>query len=127
MLSIPELEAKIAAHWKEWRPNVVKDLRASGSWEIVRRKTAERAHKHQWMLMEQGYPDWAAEEVVLKEHVLLPPEEGLEDEELAEMEEEYQREQREIEAKLQQMDREWEEEEERAWEERMAATDYKQT
>jgi hypothetical protein len=115
MLSIPQIESKIRHHWTEWLPNRVAELKETGMWEHRVRKTAEQAHKMMRNLMDQGYPDWAAEEVALKELVLLPPEENPEDEEeaeLAEMEREYQRDQAELERKVRERDeaadREWE-------------------
>lgn len=94
MKSIPQLESMIKAHWKAFLPKRVKELKAAGAWELRVRQTAVAAHQQMRDLLQQGFTDLQAEEFVLREHVLLEPEEADEADEdeleAAEMERAYQ-------------------------------------
>lgn len=85
-MSIMALESKARKHWKEWLPQRVKDLKAEGIYEETLRTAAVNAQKMIQTLMKAGYPEWAAEEVALKDYILLDPEpeEPDEEDELAE-------------------------------------------
>lgn len=94
-MSVAELKALANKHWKEWLPNKVKELKREGKLNEALQGSANLAQDQISHLMQQGYPDWAAREVALKQFILLPPEDdGLDDwerEEIAEMEREYQK------------------------------------
>jgi len=95
-MSIAALEAKALRHWKEWLPKKVAALRAEGRLEEAVHGAALLAQDQiEHLMTYRHYPEWAAEEVALKQFILLPPEgDGLEDwerEELAELEREYRK------------------------------------
>jgi uncharacterized iron-regulated membrane protein len=95
-MSAPAFAAKIRQHWTKWHPKKVAALKADGSLDREIQAVAKRAQQQMLDLMEQGYRAHEAEEVVLAEVVLLPPEddaalEPWERKELAEKESEYQK------------------------------------
>lgn len=86
----------IRKHWTTYLPSKVKALKESGSLREAMQGAAASAEARVDDLRRQGYPDWAAEEVALKEFVYLPPEPGADEEdwereESAELEAAYQK------------------------------------
>lgn len=65
-------------HWKRWRPEMVKELRESGTLNEEAQKASSEAATQVASLMRAGYQKHEAEEVVLPELILLPPESGVE-------------------------------------------------
>jgi hypothetical protein len=61
-------------HWKQWRPNMVKELRAEGSLNEEVQKASRLASEQIANLMQKGFQKHEAEEMVLPETILLPPE-----------------------------------------------------
>lgn len=70
------LERKARKHWAEWLPNKVSDLQAQGKLAEAVQGAAIAAERMIQDLMTQGFRPHEAEEVALKELILLPPEEG---------------------------------------------------
>jgi DNA-directed RNA polymerase specialized sigma54-like protein len=95
-MSVQALAAKARKHWAEWRPNLTKELKEQGIYSAETQKAAVRAQRLIDSLMRKGYYQHEAEEVALKEYILLEPEEGASglgaelDAELEEMERQYQ-------------------------------------
>ena len=85
-------------HWAEWLPKKTAELKADGELEQALLTAGRAAFERELELMQQGYQAHEAEEVALKEFVLLPPEEPDEDDweekELRELERQYQRQMR---------------------------------
>jgi len=65
-------------HWKKWRPTMVKELRQAGTLNEEAQKASKQAAAQVASLMGAGYQKHEAEEVVLPELILLPPESGVE-------------------------------------------------
>lgn len=83
-------------HWKTWLPKMTAELKADGDWESTLQVTGKQAAARVLELMEQGFPQWSAEEVALSELILLKPEVGAnqpdwERAELSKLEAEYQK------------------------------------
>ena len=98
-MSVELFASKARKHWSEWLPKKTAELEASGQLKYEIHAAAMAAQERLLELMEQGFRHHEAEEVALKEFVLLPPE-PLEDDdweakELAELEAEYRRAMRE--------------------------------
>ena len=62
------------AHWKKWRPKEYKQMQRDGTLNEEAQKASKEAAKQVAALMEAGYQKHEAEEVVLPEYILLPPE-----------------------------------------------------
>jgi hypothetical protein len=75
-MSVSALEATAIRHWKKWLPKKVAALRAEGKLEEAVRGAALLAQDQIEHLMKRGYREHEAEEVALKEFILLPPEGG---------------------------------------------------
>jgi len=86
--TIPQLETLAKYHWKEWRPKQYEELRRSGDLREELRKAAKKAHKEIMKLLQSGYQNHEAEEIVLTRYILLAPEQEVLDEmeRMAEME-----------------------------------------
>lgn len=80
------LASKARKHWATWRPKMVADLKAAGQLDEAVQGAATRAQDRIAGLMQQGYQQHEAEEVALREFILLAPEPEAEesDEERAE-------------------------------------------
>ena len=93
-MSITALEGKPRKHWATWLPARTADLKAEGMWETALRRAAISAQERIDALMKAGFRAHEAEEVALKEFILLDPEPADEDDweaqELAQMEADYQ-------------------------------------
>jgi hypothetical protein len=90
-MSIPELKALARKHWTEFRPKMVRELKASGELDQALQGAATLAQQEISRLMRMGYQEHEAREVALPEFILLR-EEKVDDEqarELAEMEANY--------------------------------------
>jgi len=84
------LAARAREHWAEWLPAKTRSLKASGIFSTETKKAAVQAQKEILELMQAGYQEHEAGEVVLPKYILLPPEEGvngLDDELQAELDE----------------------------------------
>ena len=95
-MSVQSLAAKARRHWEQWLPERSRRLKEAGRFTLESQKAAEQAQREINQLRQAGYPDWAAEEIVLPQYILLPPEapdpnDELE-QELAEKEAYYQKE-----------------------------------
>ena len=89
------LASKARKHWKTWLPQRTAELKKEGAFEEAVQGAALAAIKMIQELMSQGYQAHEAEEVALRQFVLLPPENGAneadwERQELAQMESDYQ-------------------------------------
>lgn len=87
------LQARAKRHWAEYLPEKTAELKAAGQWELATQAAALEAEREIDSLMALGYQLHEAEEVALAQFILLPAEENAEeeeDEELAELEREYQ-------------------------------------
>ena len=94
-MSISAMEAQARKHWATWLPAKTAALKKQGMWEVATRNAAAEAQKRIQDLIDSGLPPEAAQEVAIKEHILLDPEKGAgvedwEAEELAQREREYQ-------------------------------------
>lgn len=90
------LATKARKHWETWLPAKTADLKAAGQFEEAVQGAAALAQQQISQLMQQGYQQHEAEEVVLRELILLAPEAGAEESdeeraELAELEAAYQK------------------------------------
>jgi hypothetical protein len=93
-MSVHQLKSMARKHWEEWLPEKVKELKAEGKLNEELHAAANLAQDEIETLMKAGYSIDEAREVALPMFILLPPEEGEpdeQDEELAEMEREYQK------------------------------------
>lgn len=92
---IEELKSKAAAHWRQWLPKKWAALVKEDRVDEALSKAARAAEREIRKLVIAGARMWEAEEMVLPEYILLPPEdpdadlEAEEREELAQMEAEY--------------------------------------
>ncbi|WP_136797076.1 hypothetical protein [Desulfosediminicola ganghwensis] len=77
--TIPQLRNLALRHWKEWRPKETAALQEAGRLRYDAQKAAERAHREIQQLLRAGYQNHEAEEVVLREYILLEPEEEMND------------------------------------------------
>ena len=82
-------------HWTQWLPKKVAALKESGELEAQLQATGKMAQERVLELMGQGFRAHEAEEVALKEFVLLNPEpdadeDDWEEKELRELERQYQ-------------------------------------
>lgn len=83
-------------HWTEWLPKKVAELEAEGRLNEATQAAASAAQKEIAGLMtNHGFREHEAAEVGLQNHILLapepPPADDWQEQELAEMEREYQR------------------------------------
>ncbi len=89
----PKYAAMAMKHWKTWLPNKVAELKAAGEFEAAIQAAAIAATSRVVELMQMGYQQHEAEEVALREFVLLAPEPEDEDDEeaieLARLDREY--------------------------------------
>lgn len=91
-----ELEQKARRYWSRWLPQKVAELKRAGRLKEALQGAAKSAQAEIESLRQVGYSQHEAEEVALKNHILLPPEPGAglpqdQEDELAEKEAEYQR------------------------------------
>lgn len=91
-----DLEQKARAHWTRWLPKKVAELRRTGRMQEALQSAATLAQDEIESLRQSGYRPHEAEEVALRNHILLTPEPGAglpkdQEDELAEMEREYQK------------------------------------
>ena len=63
-------------HWAKWLPKKVAEMKASGELEQAVQTAGRMAQEEVVSLMEQGFQQHEAEEVALKQYVLLAPEPG---------------------------------------------------
>lgn len=94
-MSVPELTALARKHWAQWLPEKTRELEAQGIFSAETQKAAVQAQAEISELMQSGYQEHEAREVVLPQYILLPPEDDAavdeaEREELAELEADYQ-------------------------------------
>lgn len=72
-------------HWEQWLPQMTQELRDLGMLNYEAQMASKMAAERVAQLMMQGFQKHEAEEIVLPETILLPPEpqalEGDEDEE----------------------------------------------
>lgn len=99
-MSAERYAAMARKHWSKWLPERTAELKADGDWESTLRVRGQWAAERVVELMQQGYPQFAAEEVALSEFILLKPEpkanlESWERKELAQLEREYRKTHRE--------------------------------
>ena len=67
-------QAEIKKHWKKWLPAKWKELQAEGRIESATLAVAQMAQQEKQRLMQSGFPEFAADEVVRAEYILLKPE-----------------------------------------------------
>ena len=89
----PKYASMAMKHWKEWLPSKVAELKAEGEFEAAIQAAAKATTQRVVELMQMGYQQHEAEEVALREFVLLAPEAEDEDDEeaieLAKLDREY--------------------------------------
>lgn len=73
-MSAQRYQSLARKHWAEWLPNRVKQLKQEGQLEASLQTAGKNAAARVLELMEQGYQQHEAEEVALREFVLLAPE-----------------------------------------------------
>ncbi|MGO9485045.1 MAG: hypothetical protein ACLPX9_10750 [Rhodomicrobium sp.] len=61
-------------HWKKWRPKQYRLMQAEGTLNQVAQSASKEAARQVAEFMAAGYQKHEAEEVVLRETILLPPE-----------------------------------------------------
>ena len=83
--------AQARKHWKEWLPQKWRALREAGGAESAVRAAAQQAQAMKLDLMQAGYQEHEADEVVLAEYILLRPEPEEMDAEDLEREREYRK------------------------------------
>ena len=66
---------KALHHWTKWRPKMVADLRKQGLLDQEVQRASRIAAEQVALLMEGGMQKFEAEEIVLPDVILLPPEE----------------------------------------------------
>lgn len=91
------LTSKIRKHWSQYLPKKTAALKAAGEWSEAVQGAALAASRMIQDLQSQGYQAHEAEEVALRQYVLLPPEaveseNDWEAQELDQMETQYQQE-----------------------------------
>ena len=79
-MSVAELESLARKHWKKWLPEKYAAAKANGTLNEETRGAALLAQKEIGHLMARGYQEHEAREVALPMFILLPPEDGPEDE-----------------------------------------------
>jgi hypothetical protein len=104
------LESKLKKHWQEWCPQKTKELKEAGIFESEAHARVTMALKEREVLLMQGYRDYEADEVIMKQFILTDPEPEV-DEELEELEREYQETERSLALKEREFVRRQEEEE----------------
>jgi hypothetical protein len=62
-------------HWKEWLPEMYKEMKAEGTLNKYAQDASKSAPKQVALLMAAGARKVEAEEIVLPDVILLPPEE----------------------------------------------------
>lgn len=81
-------------HWEQWLPQKTAELKAQGEFNEATQTAANKAFSQMSDLIAEGYRAHEAEEVALKDHILLPAEEpnpdDWEEQERAEAERRYQ-------------------------------------
>lgn len=90
-MSAQELASKARKHWAEWLPERTAELKAAGIFGSETMAVAQMAQERIDQLMATGYREHEAEEVALKEYILLPPEKEEPNREAEAREAEYQR------------------------------------
>jgi Holliday junction resolvasome RuvABC DNA-binding subunit len=65
---------KALDHWREWRPKMYKEMQEDGTLNQRAQDASKEAARQVAALMEAGYQQHEAEEVVLPELILLKPE-----------------------------------------------------
>ena len=95
-MSAQRYAAMARKHWSKWLPKKVAQLKADGDWESTLQTRGKWAAERVLELMQQGFPQFAAEEVALSELILLKPEpeaemEPWEREELRKLEADYRK------------------------------------
>ena len=68
------LAQEAISHWKEYRPEMYRQLKAAGQLEAEATRAAEKTLDEQATLMEQGYPPEEAWAVVREQYLFLPEE-----------------------------------------------------
>lgn len=91
-----DLEQKARAHWLRWLPQKCATLKREGRLREALQGAAKAAQDEMESLRQAGYRPHEAEEVALKNHILLTPEPGAgipkdQLDEAAEKEAEYQK------------------------------------
>ena len=81
----PKYKALARKHWTEWLPKKVATLKAEGLLDQALQTAAVNATRRVTELMQKGYQLHEAEEVALREYVLLKPEENPNDPEVIEL------------------------------------------
>ena len=73
MLGLQYTEMALS-HWRQWRPKMVADLRKQGLLDQEVQRASKIAADQVALLMEGGMQKFEAEEIVLPDVILLPPE-----------------------------------------------------
>lgn len=73
-MSVQDLASKARKHWATWLPQRTAMLKEAGSFQAETQAAAAMAQDEKDRLMQQGYRDHEAEEVVLHQFILLKPE-----------------------------------------------------
>ena len=73
--SLPATGRTLADYWTQWRPKMCREMKAAGTLVQTLENEGYRLADLQVDLMQQGYPEDAAWEVVKQDLYALPPEE----------------------------------------------------
>lgn len=73
-MSVPQLQAKARKHWEQWLPRLTARLKQEGTFAEATHGAAVRAQQEIESLMQEGFRPHEAEEVALKQFILLGPE-----------------------------------------------------
>lgn len=95
-MSVEKYAAMARRHWTRWLPKKVKELKVTGQWEQALQQVGKQANQRVMELMQQGFQQHEAEEVIQHELLLLKPEPDAKEtqaerKELARLEAEYQK------------------------------------
>ena len=73
-MSIQALKAKARDHWAKWLPRKTAQLKAAGELDQATHGAAVQAQQEIESLQQQGFRPHEAEEVALRQFILLDPE-----------------------------------------------------
>lgn len=78
MLTTMQLQGRAMKHWRRWRPEATKEMETANAFRAEMLAIAKRANRQYDVLRKQGYMDWEAEDMILRQFILVKPEPGIE-------------------------------------------------
>ena len=73
-MSVEDLQVQAKHHWTKWCPHMVAAMKKNNSFDRLTLSAATRAERQIARLIKAGYQQHEAEEIVLKDEILIPPE-----------------------------------------------------